>query len=176
MYYGDELGMQDVPIPPDRVRDPFEKNVPGIGVGRDPCRTPMQWDASPNAGFSSVEPWLPVAGYFTEINVEAETKDPASILSLYRKLFRLRREHAALWGGTYQPVATTGDLLAYIRKQGEDRFMVALNLGPEPHSLSLAVLGLAGRTVISTHLDRDEETVTSDFALRPHEGIIVRLV
>jgi alpha-glucosidase len=176
MYYGDELGMQDVPIPPERVQDPFERNVPGIGVGRDPCRTPMQWDASANAGFSTAEPWLPIAANYTEVNVETETNDPVSILSLYRKLLRLRKEHAALALGTYMPVATTGDLLAYIRRNANARFFVALNLGPEPHSLSLAVLGLAGRTVVSTHLDREDEDATSDFALRPHEGIVVQLV
>ena len=53
LYYGDEIGMHNVPIPPDRVQDPFEKNVPGLGLGRDPARTPMQWSAAPNAGFTS---------------------------------------------------------------------------------------------------------------------------
>ena len=61
LYYGDEIGMQDVPIPPERVQDPFEKNVPGIGLGRDPERTPMQWNAAPNAGFTDGTPWLPLA-------------------------------------------------------------------------------------------------------------------
>jgi alpha-glucosidase len=175
MYYGDELGMQDVPIPPERVQDPFERNVPGIGVGRDPCRTPMQWDASINAGFSVVEPWLPVAANYTEVNVESETADPRSMLNLCRKLLRLRKAHDALSIGAYEPVATSGDLLAYIRKHEESRFFVALNLGEEPHSLSLAVLGLAGRTLLSTHMDRQDENVTSDFALRAHEGIVVQL-
>ena len=64
IYYGDEIGMPQVAIPPDRVRDPFERNVPGIGCGRDGARTPMQWDATPHAGFSPVEPWLPVASGF----------------------------------------------------------------------------------------------------------------
>src|SRR6185312_17547381 len=63
IYYGEEIGMQNVPIPPEAVQDPFEKNVPGMGLGRDPQRTPMQWDASPNAGFAAagVKPWLPIA-------------------------------------------------------------------------------------------------------------------
>jgi alpha-glucosidase len=56
LYNGDEIGMHDVPIPPDRVQDPFERNVPGIGAGRDPERTPMQWDAGRNAGFSTGDP------------------------------------------------------------------------------------------------------------------------
>src|SRR6185369_4869433 len=59
LYYGDELGMQQVAIAPEQVRDPFEKNVPGMGQGRDGCRTPMQWDGSPGAGFTDSVPWLP---------------------------------------------------------------------------------------------------------------------
>jgi alpha-glucosidase len=144
-------------------------------VGRDPCRTPMQWTAGANAGFSSVEPWLPLADNFTEINVETETADPTSMLNLYRKILLLRKQHAALAIGGYQPVATTGDLLAYIRTRDNERFFVALNLGAEPHSLSLAVLGLAGRTLLSTHMDREDENPTSEFSLRAHEGIIVQL-
>jgi alpha-glucosidase len=175
MYYGDELGMQDVRISPERVRDPFERNVPGIGVGRDPCRTPMQWDASVSAGFSVVEPWLPVADNYTEINVESETVDPRSMLNLYRNLLRLRKRHPALSVGGYQPVATTGDLLAYIRKRADERFLIALNLGAEPHSLSLAAQGLAGRTVLSTQLDREDKAPTTEFPLRAHEGILVQL-
>jgi len=61
LYYGDEIGMHQVAIAPDQVRDPFEKNVPGIGVGRDGCRTPMQWNATPYAGFSTATPWLPLS-------------------------------------------------------------------------------------------------------------------
>ena len=60
LYYGDELGMQNVPIPPEKERDPFGKNMPGTGQGRDPERTPMRWDTSRNAGFTIGEPWLPL--------------------------------------------------------------------------------------------------------------------
>jgi alpha-glucosidase len=61
MYYGDEIGMQDVPIPLEQVQDPFEKNVPGLGLGRDPERTPMQWSGDEHAGFTRGTPWLPIA-------------------------------------------------------------------------------------------------------------------
>src|SRR6202011_5626700 len=57
IYQGEEIGMADVPIPRERLRDCWELNVPGLGLGRDPERTPMQWDASPHAGFSPSEPW-----------------------------------------------------------------------------------------------------------------------
>ena len=72
LYYGDEIGMRDVPIPPERVQDPLEKSVPGIGLGRDPERTPMQWSAAPQAGFSTAEPWLPLAEDFAQVNVAAQ--------------------------------------------------------------------------------------------------------
>ncbi len=62
LYYGDEIGMRQVAIPPDQVQDPFEKNVPGIGVGRDGCRTPMQWDATDNAGFSTAQAVVAAGG------------------------------------------------------------------------------------------------------------------
>src|ERR1700749_4853968 len=69
LYYGDEIGMHDGDIPPALVRDPAEKNQPGLGLGRDPERTPMQWDASPQAGFTKGIPWLPIAADANEINV-----------------------------------------------------------------------------------------------------------
>src|SRR3954468_5704361 len=116
LYYGDEIGMQDVPIAPDQVRDPFEKNVPGIGVGRDGCRTPMQWNANANAGFSAVAPWLPVAADFTHENVVNLTADRRSILNLYRALIRLRKTHRVLVTGSYRPVAAQGDLCCIAAK------------------------------------------------------------
>ena len=92
LYYGDELGLPDVPIPPERVQDPYELNSPGLGVGRDPARTPMPWSAAPNGGFCppGVEPWLPL-GDVAGLDVEAQRRDPRSMLSLYRALLALRR-------------------------------------------------------------------------------------
>ena len=62
--------MVDVPIPPERVQDPFEQNVPGLGFGRDPERTPMQWTRSRDAGFTTGQPWLPIAAGRGTVNVE----------------------------------------------------------------------------------------------------------
>ena len=176
LYYGDELGMLNMPIPADRIQDPYEKNVPGIGVGRDPCRTPMQWDGSPHAGFSAVEPWLPVSDDYQVVNVQAGDDDPCSMLSLYRQLLRLRRAHPALSVGSYEPIAASGDLLAYMRRMNRECFLVALNLGEEPYALSLKALGLSGRTVLSTYLDREEAEANEEpVSLRPNEGVIVEL-
>jgi alpha-glucosidase len=175
LYYGDEIGMVNVPVPPNRIQDPFEKNVPGMGLGRDPARTPMQWDASPNAGFSTTEPWLPVSDDYQIVNVRSAAEDPQSLLSLYRRLLQIRRAHPALADGSYEPVAMTGDLLAYIRRLGGECFLVALNLGEGPFALSLASLGLTGRTVISTYLDREDTAPVDNVGLRPNEGVVVAL-
>jgi len=70
IYYGDEIGMSNVDIAPERIRDPFERNVPGQGFGRDPQRTPMQSNSGANAGFTAGSPWLPLAPDATKMNVE----------------------------------------------------------------------------------------------------------
>src|SRR5919198_758685 len=100
LYYGDEIGMPDAVIPPRLVQDPWEKNVPGLGLGRDPERTPMQWDSSPNAGFTTGTPWLPIAADYQTVNVAVERDDPASMLTLYRRLIALRRATPALAVGS----------------------------------------------------------------------------
>lgn len=176
MYYGDELGMLNVPIPPDQVQDPFEKNVPGRGLGRDPCRTPMQWTAFENAGFTSARPWLPIDDDYQIVNVASQSADPTSILTLYHRLIALRRKTPALAHGDYEPVTTTGDLLAYLRKHGAQRFLIALNLGAEPYAVSFsdAIEG-RGRIVVSTHLDREDEVMSGDLNLRANEGVVIAL-
>jgi alpha-glucosidase len=175
MYYGDELGMVNVPIPADKVRDPFEKNVPGLGLGRDPSRTPMQWNDSANAGFGASDPWLPVSDDYSVVNVESELADRGSILTLYRRLLGLRRTFVALSVGNYEPVVMTGDLLVYVRVTPKERLLVALNLGEDPHNLSLGALGGAGRVLLSSHLDREDDTPVMTVALRANEGVIVAL-
>jgi alpha-glucosidase len=177
LYYGDEIGMQQVPIAPDQVRDPFEKNVPGIGVGRDGCRTPMQWSANANAGFSAVPPWLPVAADFTHENVVNLTADRRSILNLYRALIHLRKHHGALVTGSYHAIAAQGDLLLYRREgQGPDQaevITVALNLGDAPVSLSTEGHGLDGEILLSTELDRAGEHIDGTLDLRGNEGVVI---
>jgi alpha-glucosidase len=175
MYYGDELGMQDVTIPPERVQDPFEKNVPGIGVGRDPARTPMQWSASRHAGFSAAEPWLPVAEDHARFNVATEDADPASMLTLYRRLIALRRKEPALITGSYMSVAAEDGALAYIRQLGDRRLLVALNLGARPYRLALPSSFDSGHVLLSTHLDHAGKPVGGEVDLRADEGVIVEL-
>ncbi|MBV8186939.1 MAG: DUF3459 domain-containing protein [Alphaproteobacteria bacterium] len=175
VYYGDEIGMQQVPIPPERVRDPFERNVPGKKLGRDGCRTPMQWDTSPYAGFSDVEPWLPLGDDHRHNNVENQRADQTSIYQLHRRLIELRCTRPALRLGRYRPIAASGDLLLFVRERERERLLVALNLGDEPLEVSLTNGRLAGTLLLSTAGDRVAEKVTGSLDLRGDEGAIVEL-
>jgi alpha-glucosidase len=172
LYYGDEIGMHQVAIAPDQVRDPFEKNVPGIGVGRDGCRTPMQWSAAPHAGFSTSPPWLPLADDFASENVLNLEADARSILGLYKALIDLRKKRPQLVSGDYVPIAAQGDLLLY-RRQGEgSAVVIALNLGAEPVSIASDAAGLGGEILLSTFLDRQGEKIQGALDLRGNEGVI----
>ncbi len=173
LYYGDEIGMHQVAIAPEQVRDPFEKNVPGIGVGRDGCRTPMQWDATLHAGFSEAEPWLPLADDFVHENVVNLDADAQSILRLYKALIRLRKETPALVSGSYVPIAADGDLLLYRRESDDGAIVVALNLGAEPVSITAERIGLDGEILLSTHMDRDREGIHGTLDLRGNEGVVI---
>ena len=135
LYQGDEIGIGEVVIPPERVRDPQDLRQPGIGIGRDRSRTPMPWDGSRFAGFSAAEPWLPLNPDWPTRNVAAQEHDPGSMLTLYRSLLALRRSHDALSIGSFTLVDAAPDVLAYERRHGADRLLVALNLGPRPRAL-----------------------------------------
>jgi alpha-glucosidase len=150
LYYGDEIGMLDVPIPPDRVRDP--------GPGRDPERTPMRWGSGPNAGFCppGVEPWLPVG---EGPDVAAQRDDPRSMLTLHRRLLALRRDFAE---DDYRTLHVSPAVFAYGR--GE-RIAVALNLTGEPQEIPVS-----GDVILSTHLDGGKRNT-----LRGHEGVVLDL-
>jgi alpha-glucosidase len=173
LYYGDEIGMHQVAIAPEQVRDPFEKNVPGIGVGRDGCRTPMQWDATAFAGFSTTTPWLPLADDFTHENVVNLAADERSIFHLYKALIDLRKKLPPLQSGEYVPIAAEGDLLLYRRQSGETAIVIALNLGAEPISIASETIGLGGEILLSTMLDRRYEKIAGELDLRGNEGVII---
>jgi alpha-glucosidase len=173
LYYGDEIGMEQVEIPPNRVRDPWEENLPGLGFGRDGCRTPIPWDATSHGGFSTAEPWLPLGANFAKHNVAVERRHEASMLSLYRALLDLRRKRPELALGSYRLVSVTGDVLAYERVHCGQRALVALNLGATSVALTDAAMKLRGRVLLSTVMDRRNEAVGAILELRAAEGIIL---
>jgi len=168
MYYGDEIGLSRVEIPPGAVQDPWGVSEPG--QGRDPWRTPMQWDDDPQAGFTTGQPWLPLSGDHAARNVAALDAEPHSILNLYRALIALRRTHRALSVGTFRLLTADEDVLIYERSHRGERLIVALNFGthdrPPPDML-------AGASVlISTHGDRGG--VHDGTPLRADEGVVVK--
>jgi len=171
IYQGEEIGMTDVPIPSDRVQDPWEKNVPGLGLGRDPQRTPMQWDASPNAGFTDGTPWLPLAADAASVNVAVQREDPTSMLSLYKALIRLRRDEPALSIGAHLAARTHGKVLTFGRVHRDRRITVALNFGQD--AVTVAARAASQRILLSTHLDRSGERVDGPLRLRPDEGVVL---
>jgi alpha-glucosidase len=169
MYYGDEIGLARVAVPPESVQDPWEKNEPGLGLGRDPSRTPMQWDAGTQAGFTSgAKPWLPLDDSYRDCNVATLRGDPKSILSLYRALIELRRKHKALSVGAFRLLASSECTLVYERSLGEERFVVALNLSASDQPLPQEFTQQKVR--LSTFLDRQGEAIGT---LRGNEGVII---
>ncbi len=172
IYYGDELGMHDVEIPAERVQDPWERNLPGRGLGRDPVRTPMQWSPEPAAGFTTGAPWLPLAPDAAHDNVRSQHQDPTSMLALHRALLALRRREPALMLGSWVALPATDNMLAYSRTLGADSFVVALNLDATPSSL---VLPGSGTIALTTALTRSGEAVSGTLMLEGDEGIIIRL-
>jgi alpha-glucosidase len=171
IYQGEEIGMTDVPIPTQAVRDPWEKNVPDLGLGRDPERTPMQWDTSENAGFTSGEPWLPLSGDRKTVNVATERDEPRSMFSLYRQLIALRRKEPALSIGVHVKAEAMGDVLTYRRFHKGRWITVALNFSAEARTL--ATRAEAHEVLISTHLDRVGRVDGNVVRLRANEGVVM---
>ncbi len=174
LYYGDEIGMVDVPIPPEQQRDPWGLRVPGFS--RDVCRTPMQWSAAPNAGFSAPDTanlWLPLADDYDRVNVERQRADPGSMLNLYRRLLAYRKASPALQWGEYRALRAPDDCYVFLRQTDEQRVLVALNFSSQERRLTFPAP--AGHVVVSTHLDREGAADLDTFVLRADEGVIVEL-
>lgn len=163
LYQGDELGIGEVKIPADRIRDPQELREPGLGIGRDRSRTPMPWNRSPHAGFSVVEPWLPLNVDWQDRNVAAQTTDPASMLSLYRRLLGVRRSHPALALGNLELIDADNDVLAWRRRLDDQCVTIILNLSSAVRSRPAD----SGTFLLGTLM-----TPPIPGELRPDEGLI----
>lgn len=175
IYYGDELGMHDIDISADQVRDPFEQRVPGMGLGRDPERTPMQWSKDNHAGFSVAKPWLPVGSDYRLINVAEQLKDSASSLQLFRKLIHLRNTSPILQYGRYVPLDVHHrDVFAYVREHQGYEIAVVLNFSNRfVHVRTKLGTGLM---LYSAQLYREGGLIDlTDVTLPPNEGYAVAL-
>jgi len=129
--------MRNLPIRRTEVMDPPGRKYWPIYKGRDICRTPMQWDGSRFAGFSSVNPWLRLHPDAAERNVAAQNADPASLLNFTRTLIALRRAHPALRSGDFSVRDSRGSLLVYRRSGAGESVLVAMNFGRREQPFSI---------------------------------------
>lgn len=176
LYYGDEIGMSDVPIPFDEVQDPQGINMPEKNLSRDPARTPMQWDESTNAGFTSGKPWLRIDKAYSRINVAAEKANPFSNLSFVKRLIQLRQQEPSLNAGSYTTIFSNQQMLAYLReKEGHSKFLVLLNLSHRPCYFKQDKIHVNGTIVLATVPELEGSKVNERISLSGDEGIIIKL-
>lgn len=175
IYYGEEIGMRDVPIPVEEIQDPQGLNMPDKNLSRDPCRTPMQWNDKENAGFSDAEPWLRLDHAYRRNNVKVQRADPHAMLSFYKRLIAYRQKEPSLQTGSYQLVAADRQMLAYMRyAEGEKAFLIVLNLGHQPCYFK-SPNRLRGIIEIATSPELEGIKVTENICMAGDEGIIVKL-
>lgn len=185
VYMGEEIGMTNTPVPLAEAKDIMAKSfrrlpeplfqglqkLIGDTINRDEVRTPMQWDASTNAGFCPPEatPWLPVNRNRDERSVAAQEHDPDSILQLYRRLLHLRREQPALHRGELELIwGTSIDILAYRRTADDQTRTIYLNFSDRLHT----VAGFEGAAPVVT-TDRNNHVHEGTLYLQPHSGVVL---
>ncbi|MCR5078356.1 MAG: alpha-glucosidase [Bacilli bacterium] len=190
VYEGEEIGMIDKKMgEPEDSKDVAVVTVNKIVKGyhlprwfrrslcnrldRDHARTPMQWSNGVSAGFSSnKDTWIPVnPKQLDKINVEAESKDPSSVLCFYKEMIHLRETLPSLYDGSFVEVPTKGNLIAYKREKGEEVCFVVINLGKKPLSLASGFIPKGASVLISTYMDKK----LPSFSLRPYEGVLLKV-
>jgi len=177
LYYGEEIGMRDIPVRKrSEIKDPIGKRYFPFMVGRDGCRSPMQWDNSIQAGFTNGEPWLPVHKNSPQRNVEAQEKDPQSLLHFYHDLLKLRRETPALRRG--MTVMLTHDsraILGYLRQTADQTVLVALNFRKRhiPLVLGAELRNANWKVLLSSKGPREADINDGLLPLAPNEVCIL---
>lgn len=177
LYYGDEIGMQEGDIPEAMLQDPWGLNV-NPALGRDGCRTPMQWDAGRAAGFTSGTPWLPVNDDHAFRNVVVQEDEPDSLLNLYQRLLALRRKHPALHRGSFEAVdGGADDCFCFLREAPDapghfKRLFVALNFGDEPAHV---VVPAPSRVLLWSHAPGEDTNLVEMVRLGPKEAAVLVL-
>jgi len=171
LYYGEEIGMKNGRISRRQIQDPVGRKYWPFNKGRDPERTPMQWSADEKAGFSTAEPWLPVADNYRSVNVLDQEEDPGSLLSWYRALISLRKERPALHRGAFRFVGDDPDVLAYLREQDGETIFVALNFSDRKKT---AAMGEASWQVLcGTDTTAGQDHPADSVVLRPYEVLVM---
>ena len=172
MYNGQEIGMTDGEIGPEQVQDPFEKRVPGKGLGRDPQRTPMQWSDEHLAGFSEAdESWLPVADNYEEVNVKIQQNDPESSFKLYQQVLSLRSEYETLRDGAYEHAYTDDNLFMFWRPGEKDSFLTVFNFSKTNVEVHLPE---NGAVIVSAQNQLEGQSTNTIKTVGPLDGLLIR--
>ncbi|SDL15817.1 alpha-glucosidase [Salinimicrobium catena] len=174
IYYGDELGMEDVNIPENKIKDPQALNEPGVGKSRDPERTPMQWDDTRNAGFTTGEPWLPLMENYQELNVTEQWEKKGSMLHFQRRLINLRNGEPALHIGDHIPVYTENNLLSYMRKYKDRKYLMVLNLSDSEENFK-PDFNWRGKVRIATQPEMEGEELGGELQVKGNLGLVIEL-
>ena len=190
VYPGEEIGMTNMRFPTiEQYNDPDAKNTyhqqllagatpeqalaEAQMVSRDNARTPMQWDSSPNAGFTSGEPWLGINPNYTRINVENQKNDPHSIYSCYKKLIALRKESSAMSKGDLEILPVDSDTLFALKRTFQDEVLLSFhNFSSEPAEIPESLLPQTPNVLLSSY---DRQGGYQGRFLRPYESVIFRL-
>lgn len=190
VYQGEEIGMTNMRFPTiEQYNDPDAKNTyhqqllagatpeqalaEAQMVSRDNARTPMQWDSSPNAGFTSGEPWLGINPNYTRINVENQKNDPHSIYSCYKKLIALRKESSAMSKGDLEILPVDSDTLFALKRTFQDEVLLSFhNFSSEPAEIPESLLPQTPNVLLSSY---DRQGGYQGRFLRPYESVIFRL-
>lgn len=176
-YYGDELSIEDVPILSERMQDPPIADQPSI-AGRDSTRTPMHWDASAAAGFTTPDAQrrLPLPSDDAQRHTAVQSTDPRSMLNFFRALTALRQSSPALTAGTYAAVDTSiENLFAYTRTHGTERLLIVLNFAGSTHRIDLSALGKEAEIVLSTGMESTGKLRLRALYVVGNEGMVLRL-
>jgi alpha-glucosidase len=168
MYQGEEIGMREVRLNRGEIMDPPGRRFWPFFKGRDGCRSPFQWDASANAGFTAGRPWLRVHPDYRERNLAAEEVDPNSLFNFTRRLIGLRQIHPGLQRGDFVPLAATREVMAYQRKGEHETLTIVLNF-----SNRLVDFALHGERRVLLSTERREGVISGRIRLDPYEVCVL---
>ena len=180
LYYGEEIGMRDIRPTRGQILDRVGKKYWPFYTGRDGCRAPMQWNGQVNAGFCTdrARPWLPLHPDYTTRNVETMREDPDSLFNFYRSLIALRRSHAALREGMFNPVTYgTRFIMAYLRQTSKETILIALNFSRLRQRLVLGreLARGAKELLLSSARTEPPQIQNGILSLEPFEALVMRL-
>ncbi len=177
IYYGEEIGMHNVHIPPEFVMDPAARGDPLHTIGRDPERTPMQWTADTHAGFSEADStWLPLADDYTTNNVAVQSEQSGSFLSLYRQLGQLRAGSKALrYGAIHVHDVGDEDVLCFERSEGDEKLAIFINFGGDTITCNTK---LRMQKIIVSSAGKVETALQTEDSVRldPYEAVVAVLM